>query len=456
MIKSFMMKTLKVLKHRISGLFLNLPFIFIFIFILNNAVTSAAPRPIPAQEVRPAIFALSKVMMHDVVSPTIASRYYMYATLGAACILSRDGRSFPHPSSYIRHLPDSFGRIPDDAHPSLTALFCIYETGMRMLPSGADVQSDYDAARGRLRKLGYSDREMEAASLAAASVATSVLAYAAADGYDLLSRYPRYRPRKKEGFWFPTPPAYMEASDPHWGKMRTMVLDSAGQFKSAPPVPFDTTAGSDFQKLMDEVRLVGGSPTPEQREIAGFWDCNPFVIATSGHMTLGFKKISPGGHWMNIACLAAEIRGIDIDRTLMTAFLEAVTLYDAFIVCWTEKYRTDRVRPESVIHRYMDVNWQPMLQTPPFPEYTSGHSVISSASAEVLSFLLGDSLAYSDDTEVMFELPVRHFTSFRHAAREASISRIHFRDAIEQGQATGISIGLHVVERIRQAGMSGF
>ena len=208
------------------------------------------------------------------------------------------------------------------------------------------------------------------------------------------------------------------------------------------------------------MREIGAAPTPAQREIAGYWDCNPFVIATSGHMTLGFKKISPGGHWMNIACLAAEQRGIDVQRTILTAFLEAVTLYDAFIVCWTEKYRTDRVRPESVIQRYLDVNWQPILQTPPFPEYTSGHSVISSASAELLSYLLGDSLAFTDDTEVMFELPVRRFNSFREAAREASISRlyggIHFRDAIEQGQFTGARVGRYVVERIRMAGVAGF
>lgn len=90
-----MMKILKVLKHRISGIVPKMSLIFIFICILNISVTSAAPRPIPGQEVRPAIFALSKVMMHDVVSPTIASRYYMYATLGAASILSHEGHAFP-------------------------------------------------------------------------------------------------------------------------------------------------------------------------------------------------------------------------------------------------------------------------------------------------------------------------------------------------------------------------
>lgn len=432
----------------------------LLIIVPLSGGTKAAPRPIPAQEVRSAIFSLSKVMMHDVVSPTIASRYYMYATLGAACILSGKDRSFPHPSVYIRHLPDTLGRAAQPADPSLAALFCIYETGMRMLPSGADVQTDYDAARDRLRKQGYSRKELETASATAASVAMSVISYTTGDGYGLLSRYPRYRPRRKEGFWFPTPPAYMEAVDPHWGRMRTMIIDSAGAFRSAPPAPFDTTRGSAFRQLMDEVREIGAAPTPAQREIAGYWDCNPFVIATSGHMTLGFKKISPGGHWMNIACLAAEQRGIDVQRTILTAFLEAVTLYDAFIVCWTEKYRTDRVRPESVIQRYLDVNWQPILQTPPFPEYTSGHSVISSASAELLSYLLGDSLAFTDDTEVMFELPVRRFDSFRQAAREASISRlyggIHFRDAIEQGQVTGARVGRHVVESIRTAGVAGF
>lgn len=434
--------------------------ISILIFAMVFGTAKAAPRPIPASEVRLAIFSLSKVMMHDVVSPTIASRYYMYATLGAACILSDKDHSIPHPSFYIRHLPDTLGRIAAAADPALTALFCIYETGMRMLPSGADAQTDYDAARERLLKLGYSGKDLEAAAVSAASVALSVINYTTGDGYGLLSRYPRYRPRRKEGFWFPTPPAYMEAVDPHWGRMRTMVIDSAGAFRSAPPAPFDTTRGSAFRQLMDEVREIGAAPTPAQREIAGYWDCNPFVIATSGHMTLGFKKISPGGHWMNIACLAAEQRGIDVQRTILTAFLEAVTLYDAFIVCWTEKYRTDRVRPESVIQRYLDVNWQPILQTPPFPEYTSGHSVISSASAELLSYLLGDSLAFTDDTEVMFELPVRRFDSFRQAAREASISRlyggIHFRDAIEQGQVTGARVGRHVVERIRKAGVTGF
>jgi hypothetical protein len=212
--------------------------------------------------------------------------------------------------------------------------------------------------------------------------------------------------------------------------------------------------------LVREVAETGTNLTTEQREIAGFWDCNPFVVATSGHMMLGFKKISPGGHWMNIACIAAAERKLTLEQTIQVVSLTALTLYDAFISCWAAKYDTDRVRPESVINKYLDVRWQPLLQTPPFPEFTSGHSVISAATAETLSYLMGDTLTYVDDTEVIFELAPRRFSSFRQAASEAGISRlyggIHFRDAIEHGQRQGVMVGRHIVGAVSRAGVKPF
>jgi hypothetical protein len=225
-------------------------------------------------------------------------------------------------------------------------------------------------------------------------------------------------------------------------------------------VPFDSAQGSPFYLLMREVMDVTNQLTDGQKEIAAFWDCNPFVISTSGHMSLGFKKISPGGHWMNITCIAAIQKGISFRKYIQLVAIEAITLYDAFIVCWAEKYRTDRVRPETVINKYLNVSWQPLLQTPPFPEYTSGHSVASSASAEVLSFLLGDTLTYTDDTEVIFDLAPRTYSGFRAAANEASISRlyggIHFRDAIENGQQQGRQVGEYIVEKLRRSGVKPF
>jgi len=131
---------------------------------------------------------------------------------------------------------------------------------------------------------------------------------------------------------------------------------------------------------------------------------------------------------------------------------------DAFISCWDEKYRSNRIRPETYINKYIDINWLPILQTPPFPEYTSGHSVISTASAEVLSYMLGDKFSYTDNTEDMFEIPARTFQSFRQAADEAAISRlyggIHYRDAIVNGQQQGKTVGEKIVEKIKNAGIT--
>jgi hypothetical protein len=226
------------------------------------------------------------------------------------------------------------------------------------------------------------------------------------------------------------------------------------------PVCTDATcedSASEFYKLAREVYDVGKKLTEKERFIASYWDCNPFAINTSGHMSIGFKKISPGGHWMNITGIATARAKLDLDRGIMVHALVAATLMDAFISCWDEKYRSSRVRPETVINRYIDPKWQPLLQTPPFPEYTSGHSVISTAVAEILTYLLGDSFSFRDDTEVIFDLPTRDFKSFREAAEEAAISRlyggIHYRDAITGGQVQGKAIGRYIIEKLKNKGV---
>jgi hypothetical protein len=172
---------------------------------------------------------------------------------------------------------------------------------------------------------------------------------------------------------------------------------------------------------------------------------------------IGYKKISPGGHWMDITGIATRQDGLGFGPSILVHAVVAVTLMDAFISCWEEKYQSSRIRPETYINKYMDVKWQPVLQTPPFPEYTSGHSVISTASAEVLSYLLGDSFSYTDNTEELWDIKPRAFSSFRQAAEEAAISRlyggIHYRDAITAGQVEGKALGQAIVERLRAAGI---
>lgn len=122
------------------------------------------------------------------------------------------------------------------------------------------------------------------------------------------------------------------------------------------------------------------------------------------------------------------------------------------ISCWDEKYRSCLIRPETVINRHLDPDWRPVLQTPSFPEYTSGHSVVSGAASTVLERLVGADVAFVDSTEVPFGLEVRTYPSFRAAAEQAAMSRfyggIHYRPAIEHGLTQGRAVGEAVLDRV--------
>ena len=185
--------------------------------------------------------------------------------------------------------------------------------------------------------------------------------------------------------------------------------------------------------------------TEEQSAIANFWDCNPYKMNVKGHVMFATKKITPGGHWMGIASIASATAKKDWKGTIETLALTAISLNDAFIACWDEKYRSRTIRPETYINQHIDENWVPLLQTPPFPEHTSGHSVASTAASYTLAQLFGDQIHIVDSTEVAYGLPVREFDSFSQAASEAAISRfyggIHYLPAIEEGVEQGKQVG---------------
>jgi hypothetical protein len=139
-------------------------------------------------------------------------------------------------------------------------------------------------------------------------------------------------------------------------------------------------------------------------------------------------------------------------RSAETYAWVSVSLADGFISCWDEKYRSKLIRPETVINQHIDEKWEPLLQTPPFPEYPSGHSVISSSAAVALTHLYGENFAFVDSTEVEYGLTARKFNSFIEASEEAAISRlyggIHYRSAIENGVDQGRKVGTHIVSRL--------
>ena len=431
-------------------------FSIVFLFFTQTVFAQKLPKVLTNQ-ISASVFSLSQVMMHDVVNPPAASRYYAYCMLGAYEITSQNNSAVPPLSAFIKNYKKLPQIINNKYKPDIAAAYCILETGKLMLPSGFMLEDDEEKFLKSLHQYKIDSAVIKASVSVAEQTAIKIVAFSKADHYNQLSAKMRYRPLRDDAHWYPTPPAYIEAVEPNWKTIRPMIIDSCNQFSPKPPFAFSKDSSSSFYNLAKEVYDVSQHASKEQIDEAAFWDCNPFAVETSGHMSIGFKKISPGGHWMNIAGIVADKASLSFDKSILLHTLVSVTLMDAFISCWDEKYRSNRIRPETYINRYINVRWEPLLQTPPFPEYPSGHSVISTASAEVLTYLLGDNFTFTDDSERLFDLPSRTFKSFRLAANEAAISRlyggIHFRDAVENGQLQGFAIGAKVISEIKKAGI---
>ena len=304
----------------------------------------------------------------------------------------------------------------------------------------------------QLVELKVPNKVIQASEAYGKEVTSFIKEWASKDMYNQTRTYPKYTIKEEDRFWKPTPPDYMDGIEPHWKEIRTIVLDSSNQFSPKDPLPFDLTEGSPFQKQLMQVFNVINNLTEEETEIAKFWDCNPYVTHHRGHAMFATKKITPGGHWIGITAVATRKAKSTFDETINAYLNVSVGLFDAFISCWDEKWNTLVVRPETLINQYYDEEWFPLLQTPPFPEYTSGHSVISGAAAVILTDIFGDNFDFVDTTEVAYGLPERSYTSFIHASEEAAISRlyggIHYMMAIEEGVKQGRAVGNKVIERL--------
>ncbi|WP_419698220.1 vanadium-dependent haloperoxidase [Mucilaginibacter sp. NFX135] len=438
--------------------------ISLVLLILCNTLPGYAQKnkkPLPDYlQLDKTIKALSAVMIHDVVNPPAASRYYTYAMLGAYNLTALNNKEIVPLADLVKSYKDD-NQISIEKgkyNYQIAAIYCILETGKQMLPSGFMLQDDEDKYIASLKVNKIDDDIIKQSIAAATEMTAKVLKYAKGDNYNKLSGKLRYTPIKGGKNWYPTPPTYMEAVEPNWKIIRPMLIDSSNEFVPVRPTPFSTDSTSEFYKQAYDVYKISKNPPMEQVAIANFWDCNPFAVTTSGHMMIGFKKISPGGHWMNIAGIVCKKSNLSFDRSVTVYTLEAITLMDAFISCWDEKYRSNGIRPETYINKYIDITWTPYLQTPPFPEYPSGHAVLSNASAGVLTYLLGDKFAYTDDSEIPYGVGPRSFKSFYEAAEEASISRfyggIHFKDAIVFGNKQGRLVAAKVIEKLKTAKIS--
>jgi hypothetical protein len=277
------------------------------------------------------------------------------------------------------------------------------------------------------------------------TIANVILKRAGDDNYKKTRGMPKYSVFKELGKWQQTPPDYMDAVEPNWSQIKPLLLDSCSQCKPPLPPPYDLNKNSKYYKELMEVYTISKQLTASQDTIAHYWDDNPFVTEHKGHLMFATKKTTPGGHWMGIiSTLCKQTKAEDI-KTAKVYALTSCAIFDGFISCWDEKYRSRMIRPITVIRENIEPEWNSLLQTPPFPEYTGGHSVITAAAAIVLTEQFGENTAFHDTTELKYLGLERSFNSIQQAADEAGISRlyggIHYRSSIEEGKKQGQQVG---------------
>ena len=397
---------------------------------------------------------VTDLIVHDIFSPPVASRIYAYVSIAGYEAL------IPQDKKYIS-LAGQLTGLEAAPQPEAGKEYCfplasvqaMMKVGKALVFSEDKMDEFYGKVMQEFKDAGVPDDVFERSVSYGVAVADHIMAWSSKDNYKQSRSFPKYSIQSDPETWKPTPPAYMDAVEPHWNKIRPFAIDSATQFIPARPTPFSIDKKSQFYKEALEVAEMGKNLTEDQTNIAAFWDCNPFVMNVKGHVMFATKKISPGGHWMNITRVACKQSNLDMLQTAEAYVRVSVSLIDGFISCWDEKYRSKLIRPESYINQYIDENWVPLLQTPPFPEYTSGHSVISSSAAIALSGLFGETFAFTDSTEMEYGMTARSFTSFRQASEEAAVSRmyggIHYKPACENGKIQGRAIGSFIQNKIR-------
>ncbi|KAA3640144.1 MAG: phosphatase PAP2 family protein [Bacteroidetes bacterium] len=397
---------------------------------------------------------LTDVLIHDIFSPPVASRVYAYPSIAAyecARFLDPDFKSFAGQLNGLEKLPEP--DVDQEYAFQVAAVHAFNLVGKQLIFSEQMITDLMVVQDSLIDTYGIPKAILNRSREFGEEMAAAILEYADKDNYKETRSAPKYTVKKDPSRWIPTPPGYMDGIEPEWREIRTFVLDSAQQFKPPLATNFSTDKNSRFFKETMEVYDAVNNATFEHVEIAKFWDCNPYVMNITGHVMLATKKITPGGHWMEIVTIANKKANASFTKATEAYAMTAIALVDAFISCWDEKYRSNLIRPETVINEHIDEKWAPLLQTPPFPEYTSGHSVISRAAAVTLTNVYGDNFAFHDDSEVRFGLPARDFSSFLEASEEAAISRlyggIHYMPAIDNGVKQGENIGNFIVANVK-------
>ncbi len=448
------------MKIKPQDMFKRISVLILLFIVFSCAETTTKEEPIivTPEDLHTSIDKVVDIMVHDIFSPPVASRIFAYPNIAAYEIVAQVNPEYQSLAGQVNELTpipklDSIAGV----NPNLAAIIAHMNISKQLIFSEDKFNVFQDSLFNKWKSTN--EKEFEASMAYGTKVAEHIKKWMNNDKYNETRTMPKFTVDTNDpARWQPTPPAYMDGIEPHWDKIRPFFLDSASQFKPVPPPPFSMEEGSDFYKEVKEIydisnRITANGDESEEVAMAKFWDCNPYVSVTRGHLMFATKKITPGAHWIGITKIACKKTGSDFAKTVFAYTKTSMAIADAFISCWDEKYRSNLIRPETLINLHIDEDWVPILQTPPFPEYTSGHSVVSGAASTALTDIFGDGFAFDDDTELPYGLPVRSFPSFNEAAKEAAFSRmyggIHYRSAVEVGVDQGKNVGAYLNKKIK-------
>ncbi len=379
-------------------------------------------------------------------SPPVASRAFAYLGITVFEALATGNPGLRSLSGQVRDLPPLPARAAG-AHDEACVLEAALAHAMQAHfgntgPTGQRAMQAMVERMTGIAGAGVADDVAARSRAHGLAVSEHILLWSAADGGAVIENmgFPYdYDLTEGPAHWVPTSTIAVQQKPllPKWGQNRPFAIPTEGGCGLPPALDYSEDPASEFYRQGKEIYDISKSLTEEQKEIARFWSDDPMLSPT------------PPGHWVSILLQLFERDNMPVERQAELLAMLGMGIADGFIQCWRSKYEYDLVRPLTYIRRVIDPKWEPLLITPPFPEYPSGHATQTGAAATVLAGLLGEDFAFDDATYEDDGLPTRHFGSFWQAAEEAGMSRmyggIHFRAANENGLLQGRCVGAHVL-----------
>ena len=365
-------------------------------------------------------FGYAGITMYEAVLPGIEGSTSLLAQIGGSSLT-------PSQSADQYYWPESLNA----AMASITKQF-FESTSAANLKSIDSLETVY---KNQFQAATNPDKLMNAETYGR-QVANAIFAWSKTDGAHQAYKNvtdPTYTPPAGPGLWVPTPTAAPIL--PRWGNNRTFIANSAVSSQPGPPIAYSEDPGSAFYAMVNEVYTTSQSLTKTDTTTARFWADTPGNLNVPAHAT-------------NILTQLLVTTNQDLFKAAAAYARHGIALSDAAVSTFKTKYTYNLLRPFTYIRNVLKkTTWSPLLPTPPHPEYSAAHAVVSAASGAVLEKLFGASYTFTDNSYAS-SYGVRSYTTFQEYVQEAGRSRllggIHYGPSISAGLSQGTKVGTMV------------